>query len=262
MAKEDRFYYTKPVIESITFGKRHPQILKDNPNYLIEVEEDVDFRQVIGLTICKHKQSNFPKLASTEYDKVTPVIKEIFLKHYNLALKFIHEINISDGEFYIYPRSKDWWQLCYFSNDLKNKWNIEIDFRDSMDDLWLIIYSRPGHSGRPGFRKNGTPIEAVVFKQFLNLTIQYLSDSESLLILLEDYIRNFRLLASGNERIEGLIISTSKSFEEILNQLDLRKQSLEKRLIENDSDSTIERAKLRGELDGIGYSIKTILSFK
>jgi hypothetical protein len=96
----------------------------------------------------------------------------------------------------------------------------------------------------------------------LNLTIQYLNDSESLLILLEEYIKNFRLLASGNERIEGLIISTSKSFEEILNQLDLRKQSLEKRLIQNDSDSTIERAKLRGELDGIGYSIKTILSFR
>jgi hypothetical protein len=40
----------------------------------------------------------------------------------------------------------------------------------------------------------------------------------------------------------------------------MRKINIEKRLIEVDTDSNIDRVKLRGELDGIEYAIKTMMA--
>lgn len=262
MPKEDKYYYNVPAPSFLNKGNHQPQVIKWNEDHLLEVNENVDFRQYISLTINKRKQRDIPKPVSTEFEKVRPVIKEIFLSHYNLAIKYIHESIIDQGEFYLYNRSKDWWQIAFYSKDEKNKTHIEIDFRDGIEDLWLMFICSPGHKGRPDYRKHATPITIDRFKQFLNLTIQYFHDSDSVQVLLEDYIKNFRLLCYGNERIEGLIISTAKAFEEILNQLDLRKLSIEKRLIENDSDSVLDRARLRGELDSLLYTIKTINSYK
>jgi len=41
-------------------------------------------------------------------------------------------------------------------------------------------------------------------------------------------------------------------------QLEKRKKEIEKRLIENDQDSKDIRLQLRGELEGINYSLKII----
>jgi hypothetical protein len=56
----------------------------------------------------------------------------------------------------------------------------------------------------------------------------------------------------------GFIISAEKSFQAILDQLTSRKEYLEKRRIENDQHSTIDRVKFRGELEGILYAINVI----
>ena len=60
------------------------------------------------------------KPVSDKHQKVKPVITEIFLSHYNLAFKFIHETDIDEGEF-IYPKNE------------KEGRKIEIDFRDSIE---------------------------------------------------------------------------------------------------------------------------------
>ncbi len=49
--------------------------------------------------------------------------------------------------------------------------------------------------------------------------------------------------------------SAEKSFQTISDQLTSRKEYLEKRLIENDADSTLDRMKFRGELEGIAINV-------
>jgi hypothetical protein len=123
-----------------------------------------------------------------------------------------------------------------------------------------MIDSSQGHKERPGFRKSGKAITIDKFMQFLNLNLQFLYDSDSLLIFLEDYLKNFYSLIDEKSHIDGFIVSAEKQFADILEQLSTRKNHIEKRLIEVDTDSSFERAKLRGELDGIEYAIKTVMS--
>jgi len=254
---EDKYFYFKDV-SLYASRRRLPYLMKWRKDlFSLEVEEEVDFRQRISLDIYKFYQKD-SKPASTQYTKVVPVIKEVFLSHYTLAVKYIHETPIDDGEFYLYQHSKDWFDIYYFSRNEKDRRNIHIDFRDSIEDLWITVYATAGHKGRPSSRKNGEVITEERFRQFLNLTIQYFYDPDSVATLLGDYIKNFKLLCEGDTKIEGLIISVSKAFEDIFKQLDSRKEYLEKRLIENDGDSNIDRAKFRGELEGIGYAVKVI----
>jgi len=258
MASEDKYYY----ITHPSSQRQLPEVMRWNESFTIEVEENVDFRQCIDLTVYKLKQKNIPKPVGDKYTKVKPVIKEIFLTHYTLALKFIHETEIDEGEFYLFKNSSDWYVVEYFSKDEKKRCKIEIDFRDSIEDLWLRFDCTPEFKGRPAARKKASPITNIQFKQFLNLTIQFLYDPDSITTFLSDYVKNFYLLCQGNANIQGFIISAEKSFQAILDQLTSRKEYLEKRLIENDHDSTIDRVKFRGELEGILYAINVIISQK
>ena len=52
--------------------------------------------------------------------------------------------------------------------------------------------------------------------------------------------------------------SAEKKFQTIPDQLTSRKEYLEKPLIENDADSTLDRRKFRGELEGIVYASNVI----
>lgn len=258
MAFEDKYYY----IINPSLQRNVPVVMKWNESFTVEVEENVDFRQDIDLSINKLSQKNISKPVSDKYKKVKPVIKEIFWDHYTLALKFIHETEIDDGEFYLSKKSKNWYVIEYYSKNEKEKRKIEIDFRDNIEDLWLMFRCTPGFNGRPYARKNASPITEVQFKQFLNLTIQFLYDPDSLTTFLNDYIKNFYLLCKGETKIEGFIISAEKSFQIIIDQLASRKQYLERRLIENDKDSALDRMKFRGELVGILYAINVINSNK
>jgi hypothetical protein len=256
MLTEDKYYYSKDVSD---FGRQRPsQVIKWSPVFSVEVEENVDFHQHITLLILKGNQKDSSKPKSDKYTKIRPIIREVFLSHFNLALKFIYETAISDGEFYLYQRSKDWWQVKWFSSNEKEKTTIEIDFRDSIEDLWLTFYCIPGHKKRPEFRKNAKPIEIEKFKQFFNLTAQFFNDPDSFTILLQDYIKDFRILCESDREIKGLLISSEKAFEKILQQLEDRKTFIESRLISSDHDSQIDRAKMRGELEGINYAKKVI----
>ena len=98
MVSDDKYYY----ITHPSSDRQLPEVLKWNENFTLAVEENVDFRQVIDLSSNKFKQKSISKPVSDKYTKVKPVIKEIFLSHYTLALRFIHETDIDDGEFYLF----------------------------------------------------------------------------------------------------------------------------------------------------------------
>jgi hypothetical protein len=254
MASESKYYY----ITYPSSVRELPEVMKWNESFTLAVEENVDFRQVIDLSINKLANKNSVKPVSDKHKKVKPIITEIFLNHYTLALKFIHETDIDDGEFYLSKKSSDWYIIEYYSKNEKERRKTEIDFRDSIEELWLRFSCTPGFNSRPYSRKKASPITGVQFKQFLNLTIQFLYDSDSLTTFLNDYLKNFYRLCEGDTKIEGFIISAEKSFQIISAQLTSRKEYLEKRLIENDADSTLDRMKFRGELEGILYAMNVI----
>ncbi len=257
MSKADKFFLVTPKNLGIS-SNRFPKIVRCSSLFTVEVDENVDFRQYVTLSIDKLAAQNYSLPKSDEFTKVTPIIRETFLEYYSLALKYIHETIVEEGEFYFQNRSKGWIQIEYFSKNGKDKLNMAIDFRDNIEDLWLTLYCTPGHKGRPGYRKNGNPTTIYLFRQFLNLTIKFLYDSDSYSIFLEDYIKTFYSLFNGDGNVEDFVLDKDKSVEKILEQLNIRKQNIEKRLIENDNDGISERSRLRGELDGILYAIRTI----
>ncbi len=89
-------------------------------------------------------------------------------------------------------------------------------------------------------------------------------DPDSYPILLDSFIKNFYCLAGKGEEeeIDNLLFNTDQSLKEILDQLELRKRNIEKRLIEVDTDNETERIKFRGEIDGINYAINTITKYQ
>lgn len=257
MAKQDGYYHISKI--SSGWNARHTsQLVRWNSNFKVDVDEEVDYYQYINLTINNLNQNNIEQPVSSEYEKVKPIVKETFIDHYLVALSNIHGIDTDEGECYIHANSKDWFIIRYFSKDEKRKQRIEIDFRNNVEWLWLTVNAEKGHKYRPSSRKHGLVIENIRFRQFLNLSVQFLQDPDNYLIFLEEYLKNFILLTNGKEKVQGFLNRIENSFENIMAQIILRKESLERRLIENDSDTTLERARLRGEIDGLQYAITTL----
>lgn len=257
MSNESKYYYKKPV-NTYSSDRWVPHIIKWNKYYNVEVDENVEYIQRIEVVIDKFEGNRYGKPKSTEYEKVKPILEELFLDYYNLALRKINESDYEDGEIYIIKHSESWFEVEYYSVDEKDKRRFVIDFRDFIEDLNLTIYNFHGHKGRPNARKYGSLINSEIFKQFFNLTLKFLSDSNSYKIYLESYLKSFYGLARGDKSIEVFDVTAEKSFKDILKQLEERKSTIEKQLIESDSDSKQDRIKLRGELDGINYAISTI----
>jgi len=255
MLKEAKYFYVNRTSFS---GTRQPQVTKWQPNFIVDVEENVDFRQDINLTVNKLSQGNMPVPKNSKYEKVKVITSEVFTNHYAPAVKMISELDISEGEYYLTRNNKDWYVIEYFSLDEKKRWSAQIDFRDGIEDLWLMVSSSPGHKGRPQARKKATAINADLFKQFLNLTVQFLFDSDSYFVQLNDFTKNFYALCLGDSPLQTLIINPETAFKKIIEQLETRRSNIEKRLIEVDGDPEFERSKLRGEIAGLVYALNVI----
>jgi len=154
--------------------------------------------------------------------------------------------------------AEDWGIVRYFSRNEKQKLSIEIGFRDSIESLWMSVRVNRGHKYRPASRKNGVPITMERFKQFLYLTTQFLFSPNSCLVNIENYVKKFYTLLKGEDKIAVALIGTEAPFDRVLIQLSLRREEIEKRLIEHDSDTPVDRAKLRGELEGLQYAVAAI----
>jgi len=143
-------------------------------------------------------------------------------------------------------------------SDEKKRRHLSINFRNSIEDFGLTIHKMKSHKGRPSARKNGTPIEYDKFRQFFNLTLKFLADSESYMVCLDAFIKNFLLFVDNDA--DNLIFDLENEFsiQKVLHQLETRKNTIEKRLIESDNDTIEIRNRLRGEIDGIDYAIRTI----
>lgn len=255
---DSKYFYISHVQYEYSSNNRQPEIVKWNKAHYVEIFENVEWRPYISLSIVKYKSDSFSKPKSDKYQSVKPIIEDLFDDYYNHALRNIYSTKLCESEFYLIENSKDWFQLEYYSEDEKDKRNVSIDFRNSIEDLWLMVDSNHGHKSRPNARKNGKPIKQEDFLLFLNLTLRFLSDHNSYEVYLDNYIKDFLKLVSGDKKIESFDLSADKAFKSILEALEKRKAKIEKRLIENDQDTQEDRIKLRGELEGLNYAIKTV----
>lgn len=255
---DSKYFYISHVQFQHSSNNRQPEIVKWNKAHYVEMYENVEWWPYISLSIVKYKSDSYPKPKSGKYQSVKPIIEDLFDDYYNHALRNIFSNNLCETEFYLIEKSKNWFQLEYYSEDVKDKRNVSIDFRNSIEELWLIVDSNHVHRSRPNARKNGKPIKQEDFLLFLNLTLRFLSDHNSYEVYLDTYIKDFLKLVSGDKKIESFYLSADKAFKDILDTLDKRKSKIEKRLIENDQDTQEDRIKLRGELEGLNYAIKTV----
>lgn len=257
MSKNDKYYFKQPKNYSFAYSQPH-ELIRWNPEYVVEVDEEIEAYQYISLSMNKLGLKAAEKPTTSEFDLVKPIIREVFIEHYSFAVKYIHNAEMDEGECYLYKRSKDWIIIRYFSKDEKKKFRIDIDLRDGIEYFSLYTRTERGHKGRRDTRNHGEPITMETFLRFFHVTTQFLSDSDSLQIFRDDYIKNMKELANGKDVQVDFVLTKEKYFSEILEQLAMRRNVLEKRLIENDSDSITERAQLRGELKGLDYAVTTV----
>lgn len=258
MPNLEKYYYILS-----EFGDLRTSLAKWSERVYIDVFENFECVQYIDIQLFKNKDKhNKPK--TQPYQKVRPVLKELFEDHYNGALRYIASKDIEDWEYYIFLKGENSFEVeAYATNESNDKGCIQFNFSTRMDDLSFSVYSSTQLKGRPRARKKGTPITYKQFRQFYNISLQYLSEPESLLIYHEQFTKNFKNLTNGDgKKVELFNVSAEKAFKDIITQLENRRGAIEKRLIENDQDSREIRLKLRGELEGIKYSLKTIKIFK
>lgn len=255
MDEANKYYYLSP--KSASYSSIRTNVINWNKNFYIEVDENVEFKPCIVLTVGKFSEEVVEKPKSSDYQTVKPILQEIFFDHYHLVLKQLNKTDISEGEFYLITHNKDWFEVLFFPSG-KKQINISIDFRDSIESLWLIFCGSSNLRFRPSARKKGTPIPSAQFKQIMDLTLKYLYDKDSLKVLLQNYIKNFKHLCDGEIDFEIFKVNDDQIFKKVVNQLNQRKRSIEQQLIENDNYSESERIKMRGEIEGINYALETI----
>ncbi len=256
MAESNKYYFVK---SSFSLSGQREYITKWNERYIIDVHENYEWTPYISVDILKYNEK-MERIKNEKYQKVKTVLEELYNDYHNGTLNFLSKWNFPDWEYYITDNTKNWIKIeAYSSEDSTNKGNITLSLSDHIENLHYTISTDKGVSGRRSARNHGTPITYEHFCQFFNISLQYLADHESILIRFEQFRDNFRSLSEGkNDEVKIFDYRADESFTKIIDQLAKRKQEIEKRLIENDQDTKEDRLKLRGELEGINYSLTTI----
>ena len=172
-------YKTAPQSKS-QYSFIDPELIKSDRYVFIELPENIDYCPHYSVSVSKLKQNKFTHPKNSEFETYKPILKEVFTDYYSAGLRNIAKSNTVDGEFYILSHARDWFELQYYSTDEKNKESIVIDFRDSIEELWLMVTESNKIRGRAKARKEGILITQEEFNKGLNLTLKYLSDYDSL----------------------------------------------------------------------------------
>ncbi len=229
------------------------------PNCEVELDEDVENYQYLNVSINKLDERPFAQPKTAKYQRVKPILPELFNDYYSLLLSKVSDTPFEDNdEYFERYHHKGFYEVQYFAGKNNEKFEIGIRFTDDIKSFSVSVSRSHGFSYRSGWVRSGVSISKEKFLQYFNLTIQFLADYNSYLVFLDEYTRYFPELIAGDTTFKGLFISPEQTLNRIIEQLESRKQFIEKRLINSDSDTNDIRRQLRGELDGLLYAIKTI----
>lgn len=218
-----------------------------NPKFIIEVNEDWDWRPGINIYTGDYSKETIPK--STEYRKYKRIIPEIFESYYNDTLRFLQKNFLTDAEYYFNKENK-WYLLSAFT---ENK-SLSLSVCNDLKGFECKISIEPGRKRRSTARKNHETIPVEVFKQAFQLTLEFCYDRDSILNLKDNYFNQMTLLLEEEKPIKGLVLNADLHFNSVREQIQTRINAIESRMISFD-DSTNKRSELRGELNGLKFCL-------
>lgn len=241
-------------------GYRYHQssLVRMSKNFQLEINENVELPS-FEIYLVKLEESPIKSPKSTEYDKYKQIAKETYDNYFQLSLKEVFNSKWEEAEYFLNINSPTWIEVIAFTQDKKNKFYIHIDLRDSIEGLCLDLTKGNSFSRKQGYKKNSSPIDEAMFMNALKETVKFFEDQNSYHINVENYLKRIKEIAEGN--FSETKSEKTTNIDALINQLELKKKDITHRLIENDSDSENIRATLRGEKDGIEYSLRTIKKF-
>jgi hypothetical protein len=149
--------------------------------------------------------------------------------------------------------------IARISGDEKRKMGLLIEFHDGKRDFQLSINYNI-HAGRNAhhYRKAGNALEPPAFYSFFNAILNFLHDTENYstnhLLLIEQ----FQSISEGESIDIPAAADWRADNSNAIQKITGRITAIEKRLIEQDTDSTENRIKMRGELEGLKFALTTI----
>lgn len=208
------------------------------------------------LNIVKIDTHKLPRPTGTSYQKCKEISVETYKKHFAYALSNLRNTLWIDAEYYLIDKSSTWFVLAMYTTDPKDRFSIIIDVRNSLEITIIDIHKSSNFTNRTSYRKKAKPISNEIFIACFRETIKFIDDSVSYHLNIESYLSRMQEIIKGNYDL-----SNSPSvidINQVIDQLDTKKKLLEKRLMENDTDSPIDRATLRGEIEGLKYALNVI----
>lgn len=254
--KMDKYYLHSYI--GLGLPNNTSSIIRNNSNVQLTIHEDVEMPD-FDLYIDKLEEGQLKRPQNSKHEKNREIVKETYSSYFRHALKEIKNCKWEDAEYYWDQKSVTWIDLIMYTTNHKNKFHIHIDIRDSIDSLGLMLSKGRNFAYRQGYRKNGTAISEAIFTSALKETIKFIEDENSYHVNVTDYLKKIKMIVAGN--LADVETEKSVNVEQLINQLEIKKRDITNRLIENDSDTENIRASLRGEKEGIDYSLKVIRKF-
>lgn len=194
----------------------------------------------------------FTPTEANKYVKVKRIIPEIFDSYYESTIKALRDSFLENGEYYYKYSTKNCKLHCYSDSR-----QIIISVDNEIDYFRCSISRYNSPRGRHYDRKNMDTLPEERMKQLFKLTLELLFDYNSFKNLNQEYYKQLTLLIQEEKPVEGLVLNANVSFIEVRIQIEQRIAYIENRLIK--FDDTIEnRNELRGELNGLRYSLKLL----
>lgn len=168
------------------------------------------------------------------------------------TIRTLYDSFVVDAEHYLGCSLESYQYYTY-----TEKSHLILEINNSIDSFHCKMYSSYGVKVRSSTRKYYDPIDPVLAKQLFNLTIELLYDYQNINIFKDKYFKQTDLLTHERNPIEGLILNADVAFNEIRSKIEERINIIENRMI-NFDDSKSNRNELRGELNGLKFSLKIL----
>lgn len=199
---------------------------------------------------------------SDEYNIIKSAAKDDFYRAYNSCLRNIHHIDLSDGEFYLVKKKQSpVLGIAWFSRQEKRRLGLLVEFFDNEKDFHLTIDCNiQAGKNAHHFRKAGNTLSPMAFRFFFNGVLNFLHDPENYHVGYEILMDQYRSITAGEVPDISPPLSsswnpdTSVAIDKITNRI----SAIERRLIELDTDTSNERMKMRGELEGLKFALIAI----
>lgn len=220
-----------------------------HPNLMVEISLSASSPDV-EITFDKLKSRMFSKPVSTSSLHVKATLKEEYEKYLKRNLGLIRNAAWGMAEFY-YISTIDVFEVSLFNLDKKNLYSIHIKICNNHQYGSVSIDKNSSYSRRRWFRRDGEAITAEQFRNILELVYSYALDEGSYEINIGSLEAKIKFLISGEMLVPD---ARTKQRQDFIEKLEQKIQQLQARLIDNDSDTPIDCATLRGELAGVDYA--------